>query len=95
MLLPSTKGPGFGHCKYCHTDINITHGGVYDVNKHLSSSKHQEMVRAVGSSGNVRQFFQQSLAAVRPEGKEVHTSSWRLDTGPFPAGRIRTMEEAI
>ena len=59
-MLPSTKGPGFGRCKYCNTDINISHGGVYDVKKHLSSSKHQEMVKAVGSSRNVREFFQQS-----------------------------------
>ena len=59
-ILPSRKGPGFGRCKYCSTDINIAHGGVYDVKKHLSSSKHQEMFKAVGSSRNVREFFQQS-----------------------------------
>ena len=59
-MLPSTKGPGFGRCKYCNTYINIAHGGVYDVKKHLSSSKHQEMVKAVGSSRNVSEFFQPS-----------------------------------
>ena len=46
-MLPSMKGPGFGLCKYCNTDINIAHGAVYE-----------EIVKAVGSSRNVREFFQ-------------------------------------
>jgi len=58
-MLPSTRGPTFARCKYCYTDIDVAHGGVNDIKKHLATSKHQ-MAKVVGSSRNVRAFFQQS-----------------------------------
>ena len=59
-MLPSTRGPTFARCKCCYTDINVAQGGVNDIKKHLATSKHQEMAKVVGSSENVRAFFQQS-----------------------------------
>ena len=58
-MLPSTRGPKFTNCKVCKTDINISHGGLSDVKKHLATSKHKEIVKAASSSGNVRAFLQQ------------------------------------
>ena len=58
-MLPSSKGPTFTHCKICKAHINIGHGGLSDVKKHLATSKHKELVKAASSSGNVRTFLQQ------------------------------------
>ena len=56
----ASRGPTFARCKCCYTDINVAHGGVNDIKKHLATSKHQEMAKVVGSSRNVRAFFLQS-----------------------------------
>ena len=70
-MLPSTRGPTFARCKCCYTDINVAQGGVNDIKKHLATSKHQEMAKVVGSSGNVRAFFQQSLIEEKVTRAEV------------------------
>ncbi len=42
----SSRGKNFGFCKLCGTHINISHGGVSDVRKHLATAKLQQMVQA-------------------------------------------------
>ena len=54
----SRKGSTFAHCTLCITDISIAHGGVNDAKKHLTTSKHQEVVRASGCQRNLETFFQ-------------------------------------
>ena len=39
-VLPSRKGPTFALCESCGVDINIGHGGLNDVRKHIATSKH-------------------------------------------------------
>ena len=56
----SKKGSAFARCDCCGVDINIGHGGVNDVKKHLTTSKHQEMLTATSSSNSLRALFQQS-----------------------------------
>ena len=64
MQLPgvsaSKRGPNFAHCDSCCTDINVGHGGVHDIRKHLATSKHQEMVKAAKSSRSLRTLFRRS-----------------------------------
>ena len=70
-MLPSARGPTFACCKYCNTDINVAHGGVSDIKKHLTTSKHREIIKATGSSGNLTVLFRHSLtdeAVTRAEG---------------------------
>ena len=59
-IVRSTRGPTFARCKSCNTDISIAHGGVNDVKKHLATSKHQEMAKAVSSSESLKAFFRPS-----------------------------------
>lgn len=69
-VLPSKKGPTFALCESCGVDINIGHGGLNDVKKHISTSKHQEMLKATSSSMNLKSFFRSSPveeAATRAE----------------------------
>ena len=67
----ASRGPTFARCKCCYTDINVAQGGVNDIKKHLATSKHQEMAKVVGSSENVRAFFQQSLIEEKVTRAEV------------------------
>ena len=56
----SKRRPQYAYCDYCRTDIGIGHGGVNDVKKHLSTSKHQEMVRGSSGSCDIATLFAQS-----------------------------------
>lgn len=56
----SKRGSNFAHCDCCGVDINIGHGGVHDVRKHLATTKHQEMSKASSSSKNLKALFRQS-----------------------------------
>ena len=40
--------------------INISHGGISDVRKHLATSKHQQLVKAAGSCGDLIRIIPQS-----------------------------------
>ncbi len=53
----SSRGKNFGFCKLCGTHINISHGGVSDVRKHLATAKHQQMVQAEGQSMDLRKMI--------------------------------------
>jgi hypothetical protein len=59
-VLPSRKGSTFALCESCGVDINIGHGGVNDVRKHLTTTKHQELRKATSSSKRLKAFFRQS-----------------------------------
>ena len=39
-----------GNCKICKVNINVSHGGVSDVRKHLATAKHQQLVKAEGKT---------------------------------------------
>jgi hypothetical protein len=56
----SRRGPNFAHCDFCGTEISIGHGGVYDVKKHLTTTKHQEMVKHSSGNQSLRTLFAQS-----------------------------------
>ncbi len=56
----SSRGKNFGFCKLCGTHINISHGGVSDVRKHLATAKHQQMVQAEGESMDLKKMISQS-----------------------------------
>ena len=34
----------------CKVNINVSHGGVSDVRKHLATAKHQQLVKAEGKT---------------------------------------------
>ena len=59
-VLPSKKGSTFALCEPCGIDINIGHGGLNDVKKHLATVKHQEMLKAASSTKNLKSFFRLS-----------------------------------
>ncbi len=48
----------------CGTHINISHGGVSDVRKHLATAKHQQMVQAEGESMDLRKMISLQLEMV-------------------------------
>ena len=50
-MLPSARGPTFACCKYCNTDINVAHEGVSDIKKHLTTSKHREIINTLHAMG--------------------------------------------
>ena len=59
-IFPSCKGKNFALCKTCNVHINVSHGGISDVRKHLATIKHQQLVVAVGNSVDLRKFMLQS-----------------------------------
>ena len=59
-VLPSKKGPAFALCESCGVDINVGHGGLYDVRKHFATSKHQQMLKATSSTMSLKSFFRPS-----------------------------------
>ena len=46
----SSRGMAYAHCDFCNTDFNVKHGGINDVKKHLSTSKHQQSLSATEAS---------------------------------------------
>lgn len=56
----SCRGKNFAFCKTCNVDINVSHGGLSDVRKHLATAKHQQLLKAVGNSVDLRKFMPQS-----------------------------------
>lgn len=56
----SKRGPQYAYCDNCRTDIGIGHGWFNDVKKHLSTRKHQEMVRGSNRSRDITTLFAQS-----------------------------------
>ena len=59
-FLRSRKGKNFALCKTCNVDINVSHGGISDVRKHLATTKHQQVVMAAGNSSDLRKFMPRS-----------------------------------
>ena len=59
-VLPSKKGLTFALCESCGADINIGHGGLNDVKKHLATAKHQDMLKATSSTVSLKKFFRSS-----------------------------------
>ena len=45
------------HCDICGAEINVGHGGVNDIRKHMVTAKHQEMAKVASS---LRILFRQS-----------------------------------
>ena len=59
-VYPSRKGPTFAFCESCGVDINVGHGGLNDVRKHLATSKHQEMLKATSGTSSLKALFRPS-----------------------------------
>ena len=59
-VYPSRKGPTFAFCESCGVDINVVHGGLNDVGKHLATSKHQEMLKATSGTSSLKALFRPS-----------------------------------
>lgn len=57
-MTASRRGSAFAHCDICNADVSIAHGGVNDVKKHLTTSKHKEMLKTSGSHRDLGTFFQ-------------------------------------
>ena len=55
----SHRGTTYARCSYCACgiDINISHGGKKDVEKHVGTSGHGAAVRASKGSANLSSFF--------------------------------------
>ena len=53
----SHRGTTYARCSYCGIDINISHGGKNDVEKHVGTSGHGAAVRASKGSANLSNFF--------------------------------------
>ena len=53
-LSASKRGSSYAHCDSCGTDINIGHGGVHDIKRHLATTKHQEMAKVASSNQSLR-----------------------------------------
>ncbi|XP_063222953.1 uncharacterized protein LOC134531219 [Bacillus rossius redtenbacheri] len=56
-ILKSSKGTQFAFCSVCRCDINIGHGGRYDINLHVNCSKHLANVKSVAVSSKVSDYF--------------------------------------
>jgi hypothetical protein len=56
----SKRGSNYAHCDCCGTDINVGHGGIHDIKKHLATAKHQEMVKVSSSNQSLISLFKQS-----------------------------------
>ena len=63
-IIASPRGPNYARCKSCSVDINISHGGLNDVKKHLATNKHQELSKATEMSGNLRELFRHSQSPI-------------------------------
>ena len=59
-IFRSCEGKNFALCKTCNVDLNVSHGGISDVRKHLATTKHQQLVKAAGNSVDLRKFMPQS-----------------------------------
>ena len=53
----SHRGTTYARCSYCGIDINISHGGKNDVEKHVGTSGHGATVRASKGLANLSSFF--------------------------------------
>lgn len=45
------------HCNLCDSNFNIAHGGKNDIEKHISSVKHQKSIRSVASSQPIQNMM--------------------------------------
>ena len=59
-IVCSSKGKSFALCNTCGVNINISHGGISDVRKHLATFKHQQLAKATSSCGDLRELIPQS-----------------------------------
>ncbi|XP_063215641.1 uncharacterized protein LOC134527170 [Bacillus rossius redtenbacheri] len=49
-ILTSKKGDHFAFCSLCRSDFAVSHGGRWDVVKHIQTKKHQDNVRCVDAN---------------------------------------------
>jgi hypothetical protein len=57
FILPSPRGPYFARCTLCPSDFGIGHGGKNDIDKHLKSKTHAQMVNLKGQHRDVSTSF--------------------------------------
>ena len=70
FIIKSDKGPSYAKCTICASDINICHGGINDINKHISTSKHKLALESGDSSKKIESFFikkSESSAVIKAE----------------------------
>ena len=53
FIIKSDKGSSYAKCTICASDINICHGGINDINKHISTSKHKLALESGDSSKKI------------------------------------------
>ena len=56
----SKKRSSFARCDVCNCDFSIAHGGANDVKRHLTTGKHQEMVKLIKSNHSLTALTRQS-----------------------------------
>lgn len=59
----SRRGPNFAHCDVCNVEVSISHGGINDVKKHHTTTKHKDSQKASDSSKSLGSFFPTSASA--------------------------------
>ena len=90
FISKSERGETFVFCSNYKCDINIGHGGVYDIMKHNTMQKHQRNSTSVANSIPIGLFFQRQsdLSATRAEVLYTH---WLVETNTLLAAVIYTI----
>ena len=80
FIRPSVNGPTFANCTICKNDLNIAHGGIDDIRKHIATQKHKKNFECVQKCPSVMNFMQKAdeaaLAAIKAE---VIHSLWLVE----------------
>ena len=57
FIQTSRRGDSYAFCNSCNCDINISHAGAYDIEKHMKTKKHIDFSQAASSSRRLSSFF--------------------------------------
>lgn len=78
FVTSSMKGKHHAFCKLCRTDVSISHGGSYDIDRHAKGKRHKENAAAAGSS-SVAGFFKSKSDAKESEDSSLKTTITRSE----------------
>ena len=61
-FITTTKSNSDVRCEKCLTDFSIGHGGIYDINRHLTSERHTSADKSASTSKTLTQYFKNKNA---------------------------------
>lgn len=78
----SSLGEQFTHCLICTSSLNTYHKGLYNLQRHVKTKKHQERARIYRSSGQICEPLSCNDAAIRFLHKHFYTGSAKGKQAP-------------